>query len=176
MSFEKPNVFSQETGPKPIGELVGGEKVFDRFNSHRHGNEGVLEKALSRIDANGRDFIVEEVVFDENVGTCDCVSTSEGDEIIHATRVGRRGPTRFVKNKNVIDSNVYTVILKKVSDDTYTLITSFVGPKAEKEPWDRTIVSEEEKNASKQFWSNHALVWGSQPIIEGTEIEGEYQE
>jgi len=46
------------------------------------------------------------------------------------------------------------------------LITAFIGTKPEPEPWDRNATKNSEK-----FWSSHALVLGSEPIISGTETK-----
>ncbi|HRH25424.1 MAG TPA: hypothetical protein PLD99_00525 [Parcubacteria group bacterium] len=149
-----------------LGVTKSGEKVFDRPSSHIHGNETVekyLPLALERIDSMGRDFIVEAVDFGEEIGVSMCVETTPEDEIVYAVRPKRRGPTRFVKNREGEPTSEFTVILKKV-DEGYIVITAFVGPKAEKEPWDPMATEE-----SKEFWNNHALIWESEEVIPGTE-------
>ncbi|HOZ36467.1 MAG TPA: hypothetical protein PLR18_01395 [bacterium] len=57
------------------------------------------------------------------------------------------------------------MILKKAEDvGGYILITAFVGGLSEPEPWDRNTTP-----ASADFWANHALIWGCEPIVSGTE-------
>ena len=48
--------------------------------------------------------------------------------------------------------------------DEYVLITAFIGAPAVPEPWDRNATAK-----SREFWDSHALVWGSEPTIPGTE-------
>ena len=150
-----------------LGTTKSGEKVFDRPSSHIHSDETVekyLPLTLERIDSMKRDFIVEAIDFGEEIGVSKCVETKADDEIVYAVRPKRRGPTRFVKNREGEPTSEFTVILKKV-DQGYIVITAFVGPLAEKEPWDPTATE-----ASKVFWSNHALIWSSEEVLPGTEF------
>lgn len=148
--------------------LGSGEEVRDRVDSHvaTHPSvEAVLAEALKKIHTNGRGFIIEEVKFDRIIGESDCVATGPNDVIIFAKRPNRWGHTRFVKNRKPEQSSSVVVILKKAEDDDfYILITAFVGSIASPEPWDRNATSE-----SRSFWNTHALVWGTQKVISGTE-------
>lgn len=159
-----------ELGPKTekvaLGTLKSGERVVDRQDSHVHRSaelDAYLPRALEQIVPEGRDFIVEAVDFGEVIGETSCVETEEGDDIVYAKRVGRTGLTRFVKSKTKSPTSELTVVLKKV-DDGYMALTAFLGPKAEKEPWD--VGASEE---AKVFWKTHALVWGSEAVVLGTE-------
>ena len=143
-----------------------GETVVDRHNSHLHdGVSAVLPEALLRIDPMGKDFLVEEVTFSGVIGETTCVATGAGDQVVFAQRLKRFGLTRFVKGKSPEPCKSIVVILKKV-ENGYVLITAFIGHKAEPEPWDRNATP-----ASKEFWSTHALVWGSEEIIPGTQTD-----
>lgn len=145
-----------------LGRLLSGERVFDRKNSHLYDNpelEQHLPLALERIDPDGRAFLVETVDFNEVIGESRCVQTGPEDEIVFAQRVGRFGLSRFVVNKDPVPTSELTVILRK-SDAGYEVITTFIGPKAEKEPWDKTADS-----TSTEFWRTHALVWGSEATV-----------
>ncbi len=138
--------------------------VVDRYRSHIHeGVKDLLPKAIGQIAVNGRDFLVEEIDFGRVVGETICVATGPGDEIVYAKRPKRFGPTRFVKNRRPEPTTKMVVILKKGDDGLYILITAFFGGKAEPEPWDRHATA-----ASEQFWSSHALVWGSEEVVENT--------
>ena len=59
-----------------------------------------------------------------------------------------------------------TVILKAGDAGDYVLITAFIGASAEPEPWDRNATPQ-----SVAFWNSHALVWGSEPVVPGTETD-----
>ena len=151
-----------------IGRLLSGEVVVDRHRSHLHaGVEQLLPEALARIDARGRQFLVEEVVFDHFVGETVCVPTTDADKIVWAKRPNRFGHSRFVKNRQPDPCNAVTIILKQddQEDGLYVLITAFVGSAAPPEPWDRNATAE-----SGPFWTSHALVWGGDPTLPGTEI------
>jgi hypothetical protein len=153
-------------------KLGSGEVVIDRHQSHIHG-EVVrhLPEALARIDARGQIFFVEEVDFGRPIGETICVATSDADEIVYAQRAGRRGLTRFVKNRVPAPTAHVTLVLKQDDRDrrTYVLITAFLGRKAEKEPWDQNIRTADERRRAEDFWAAHALVWGSEPTVPGTE-------
>lgn len=97
------------------------------------------------------------------VGKSELVETADDDQIIYAKRVGRSIYTRFVKNREPIPMNLISIILSKVSDG-YDLFSTWVGPKVPQFPGD-----ERETPDSKEFWSKHALIWGNQPIVSGTE-------
>lgn len=145
-------------------QLKSGERVVDRHASHLHATvENLLPEALGRIDAQGRDFLVEEIDFGRLVGETTCVASGPDDVVVYAKRPRRFGLSRFVKNRRPEPCNTVVVILK-AGDCGYVLITAFVGRRPEPEPWDRNATPR-----SKEFWSSHALVWGSEPTIAGTE-------
>lgn len=160
-----------EGSPSPekkiLGVLHNGEKVFDREVSHVHYNQSLetyLSQALSRIEPVGKDFIIESIDFGEIIGGSNCVETTDKDEIVFAQRPKRQGLTRFVKHREKEPTSELTIILKKVIDG-YEVVTAFMGPRAEPEPWDKNATED-----SIQFWGNHALVWGSEEVIPGTEV------
>ncbi len=148
--------------------LGSGEVVKDRPNSHVATHTTVLPllaDALSRVSARGRAFITEEVRFNHIVGETICVETKPGDEIVYARRPNRAGLTRFVKNRAPEPCDTVTVCLKRAKEGHYTLLTAFVGHRAPAEPWDKRWVTEE----SRAFWATHALVWGREEVVPGTE-------
>lgn len=146
--------------------LASGETVYDRHHSHVHGEVlSLLLEALAKVDANGRKFFIYEHDFGRVVGETVCVPTTDTDEIVWVKRPGRFGHSRFVKNRNPEPCNAVTVILKRDDYEAYyVLITAFVGHRPEPEPWDRNATAN-----SHVFWSSHALVWGNEPIVPGTE-------
>ncbi|MDP3996920.1 MAG: hypothetical protein Q8P73_00235 [bacterium] len=147
-------------------QLGSGEGVVDRHRSHIHGNVvRLLPEALRHIHSSGRQFIIEEIDFGQSIGETICVTTGHGDQILFAQRPGRFGLSRFVKDRAPEQCSKIVVILKKAEeDDYYVLITAFIGHKPEPEPWDRNATPR-----SIEFWSGRALVWGSEPIVPGTE-------
>lgn len=158
-------------------DLKSGEVVVDRYNSHLHNSAArILPDALARIDSKGRQFLAEEVDFDRLIGGTSCVATGPRDIIVYAKRPKRFGHTRFVKNRMLEPATSLVIILKKAEDEDnlYVLVTAFIGRLAEPEPWDtrafsRTADSAEAERKSHEFWSTHALLWGTEEIIPGTE-------
>lgn len=150
---------------KKVGVTKDGCVVFDRPNSHYHVDLMLLAEAISRVALHGKSFVTECVDFGRMIGTSDCVATVSGDDIVFAQRKGRAGLTRFVTNRTAEPCSSVVVVLKRREEDShsYILITAFVGAVAEPEPWDKKATP-----ASQAFWSNHALVFGSQPTLPET--------
>ncbi len=151
-------------------KLKSGEVVVDRHRSHIHnGVVRLLPDALARIESKGRKFFVEEVDFGHPVGETICVSTGPGDQIVYAKRPKRWGHSRFVLNRQPEPCSSMVVVFKKAEEDNlYILITAFIGYKPEPEPWDRNLRTKAARQRSREFWANHALVWGSEKIINHT--------
>jgi hypothetical protein len=148
-----------------IGKLESGQVVIDRPNSHIHaGVAELLPEALSRVFLAGEQFSVQEVQFGRVVGVTTCVETSGSDIVVFAQRPRRFGLSRFVKNRQPEPCSNIVVILKAGGYGEYILITAFVGQKAEPEPWDRNATDK-----SVAFWNSHALIWGSESVIPGSE-------
>lgn len=57
-----------------------------------------------------------------------------------------------------------SLLLLKSIPEGFILLTAYFGETSEVEPWDARAT-----DASRQFWNSHALVWGSEPVIPGTE-------
>lgn len=158
-------------------KLKSGETVVDRHNSHVH--EGIgrfLPEALEKIESKGREFFVEEVDFGRPIGETICVTTGSQDTIVYAKRPGRRGCTRFVLNRTPDECPSLVVILKSIGGGEYVLISAFIGCRPEPEPWDQRNFQQQANSAeaekkSREFWANHALIYGVEPIIPGTETE-----
>lgn len=156
-------------------QLKSGEPVIDRANSHAKSMH-LLPDALNNIESKGREFFIEEVDFGQPIGETTCVTTGDGDHVVYAFRPKRFGRTRFVMNRSQQPSSKFVVILKKGYEGEYILITSFIGSKPQPEPWDTKNFSQQPdpqlaERLSRKFWSTHALVWGSEQIIPGTEME-----
>jgi hypothetical protein len=149
-----------------LGRLGSGELVLNRHGSHLHnGLNSLLSRALNDIICSGKAFLVEEVDFGRIIGETVCVETGSEDQIVYAKRPKRCGHSRFVLNRTPEPCSSMVILLKKAEeDDFYVCITAFIGHKAEPEPWDRNATEK-----SSVFWSNHALIWGQEEIIPGTE-------
>jgi len=146
-------------------KLADGSIVIDRIPSHIPREDfGPVEVALSKVMPDGRAFIEEEVLTSGPIGTTKCIKTYEGDSIVFAQRFGRKGLTRFVKNRAPEPCNSVFVVLKRLKEHRYLIITGFVGTRPEPEPWDETAFTHAvDPNVSRQrsleFWSKHALIY-----------------
>lgn len=156
-------------------ELADGSLVVDRAPSHvREENIDAVTRALRSVDPAGRTFIEQEVRFGSVVGKTTCVRTDKSDEVVMARRLGRHGPTRFVKGREPEACDTVFVVLKKVRQHRYLLVTGFVGQRPEPEPWDERAFSFSKdpggaRARSKEFWADHALIYAPELIVPGTE-------
>ncbi|HXB02427.1 MAG TPA: hypothetical protein VNV15_06380 [Opitutaceae bacterium] len=157
--------------PPSIGPFIGctqnGKRIHDRPNSHSHLSRVLLVEAISKIEVNSDEFIMKTVEMGRVVGKSISVTTTPIDQIVYARRKRREGHTRFVLNRQPEDCSRIFLILKRINEpDTFILITAYIGDQSEPEPWDKNATQ-----AAVKFWQNQALVWGSEPIIEGTETQ-----
>ena len=147
--------------------MASGEPVYDRHDSHLHnGVAKLLPEMLAQV-SGGKEFIEQEYDFGRIVGETVCVGTGENDQIVYAKRPRRNGHTRFVRNRQAEPCSTALAVLKKDRvRPVYYLITAFIGKKAGLEPWDNRATSRD-----REFWKHHALVYGSEEIVPGTEAE-----
>jgi hypothetical protein len=174
--IKKSRLLRRERRKNVEWKLKSEEMIVDRHNSHLRGDvASLLPEVLAEIESHGRKFFIHEHDFGRIVGETICVPTGPGDEIVYAKRPRRFGLTRFVKNRKPESCSKAVVILKRDDyEDYYILITAFVGHRPEPEPWDtknfaRQPNPAEAERRAREFWSSHALVWGSEPVILGTE-------
>jgi hypothetical protein len=157
--------------------LKSGERVDDRFNSHVHARiESLIREALIKIDSRGRDFVEEAVDFGRPIGETICVVTDEHEQIVFAKRPRRGGHSRFVLGRQPEPCSSLMLVLKATGQDKreFILITAFVGYKPQPEPWDERYFfqqknPDEATKKSQEFWVKHALIWGAEDIITGSE-------
>jgi len=99
-----------------------------------------------------------------DLGLSGLVETDESDEIVYAVREKRDRPIRFTKSREAVLSRMVSVILTRLDDGTYDLFSAWLGPQSPPAP-----NSPHANEESVPFWSNHALVWGTQEIVPGSE-------
>ncbi|KXJ98486.1 MAG: hypothetical protein UZ19_OD1000690 [Parcubacteria bacterium OLB19] len=122
-----------------------------------------MKKVISDLDILEKMICIEKQM-DEYIGCTDLVETKEGDEIIYTLRLLRSIYSRFVKNKKSVPSKWVTLNIRE-EKEMYVLHTAFVERLTPSFPGDDYLPDQ-----SKEFWACHALVWGSQEIIPGSEI------
>jgi len=132
--------------------------------------EDLLAEALPKIDAEGKRFIREVVVFNRIIGNTNCVKTTSADDdaILYARRPYNDGETRFVKNRDPEPSNKLYIVLKRSNDKfNYVLIKAAIGEAREPEMWDEVYfeIDSTARGRSNEFWSSHAIVWGSEEVL-----------
>ena len=100
------------------------------------------------------------------VGTTDLVETTPEDEVVYAKRVARSVYSRFVKNKQTTPTTTIVIDIRRDrnSPTDYYLYTAYIGPLTPSFPGGNYLPEQ-----SKEFWSTHALAWGTQEIIPGSE-------
>lgn len=152
-----------------LGQLATGEPVHDRpheshFATHADANPelpALVAEALGQVHSGG--FIATAVDLGREVGRSICVPADASEDIVFARRPNRHGLTRFVRGKQPVPTSSVSVVARP-REDWYELLTAWVGALAPPEPWDRNATAE-----SAEFWSRHALVWGAEEVIPGTE-------
>lgn len=103
-----------------------------------------------------------EYDFHKVIGKTSCVETTDDDQIVYAKRKQRESFSRFVKNRQLEDTNLVSVVLFK-KDYGYLLWSAWCGPLVPTSP-----DSEGRMKTSEGFWRNHALVYDESLIQVGT--------
>ena len=153
-----------------IGYTRDHYPVYDRTNSHIPTESGlsreIIKEALGYMYANGARFKQKEIRFHRNIGYNQCVKINQGDEVIMVYRKGRAGKTPMVKNRTPEPSIVLTIFIKKDQhlQNSYILITCFIGKGGFREPWDKNIRSPEERKQCEEYWRTHALIYNPDQI------------
>jgi len=143
------------------------DKQFSHAVTHFAHNQKLFDytkKSIATINAQ-EDIIRVEKEMDEIVGTTDLVETNDQDEIIYAKRPLRKYYSRFVKNKSALPTKWITLDMRR-EGNSYFLYTAFVGRLPPSFPGGEFLPEQ-----SKDFWANHALVWGNQEVVPGTETK-----
>lgn len=158
-------------GSAPVLRLGTGEPVTDRIDSHLPSDfKALLPEILSKVHSDHLRRVSDgsfEVVLDLGrvVGDRICVETRPDDDIVYAQRPGRSGLTRFARNRSPqACSTVVLVLRPSTKRGGYFVVTGWFGILSRPEPWDRNA-----RPDSAAFWLAHALVWGSTPVVPGTE-------
>lgn len=149
--------------------LASGEAVTDRNPSHVHVGvtSALLAEALTQIRAAPGEHMSKKTVdFGRVIGACTRVETQAEDEIVFARRVDRDGLTRFVKNRQPESTTLLTISLRRTADGSYEIRTAYLGGPGHVEPW---AAPAERYQSAVAFWSRHALCFGYEPIVSGTE-------
>jgi hypothetical protein len=158
-------------------ELLGNSKnnkqvFYDPINSHAATHiedtpqlrDLVIEVLANTVLEN--EYLEFERDMGRTIGTTDGVINDEGDELVWAKRKNRESYTVFNKSKSPQPSRFLTMALSQQDVNSYILESAFVSTGEGSSP-----PFPDEPNAppeSREYWSKHALAWGTQEIQEGT--------
>lgn len=142
-----------------------------------HLDHGLNEDQVNYIAAryeNRTGFFIDTFEMPADLGTvrCGLYGPVMGDppvtedEVHYVKRGDREYESRVLKKEEIIEGplgairqvRTVTVIAGPYKDEPCILYTVFGGPLSPKEPLDPSILSDEEREKSKEFWSQHALV------------------
>jgi cold shock CspA family protein len=136
-------------------------RFISRAKSHLHeGVEDYLSYISNEIKNYDEEYIVKQIDFPKPIGISNCVQTYETDQVYFAIREKRLGHSRFVLNREAETTNSITLVLKR-ADNYYLIITSYLGKKSGVEPYDERATDQD-----LAYWSTHAFIHGSEPVIE----------
>jgi hypothetical protein len=138
------------------------------ITSDSHTDHGLSPAIRDYIVARFADrdgFFIETFELPEELGTVPCalIGPATGWSPVHEANVryvvrgGRKCASRVLDADQLTPSRLVTVIAGPHGDAACVLYTAFGGPKAPREPGDPAIASWDELDASRAFWSEHAL-------------------
>lgn len=148
--------------------------TYDPIHSHAatHLEDTPQLKALV-IEAIEGMILEEDIMKDINmgrvIGTTDVVEVNEMDEVVYGIRKNREdeGHVPFTKSRPGNPSSCVSLQLVKKTNGTYELTSAWIGTfEDDDEPFPNSPLA---TSRSKDFWSKHAFVYGSQEIQTGTE-------
>lgn len=156
-----------------IATTKNGNKVsYNAQNSHAATHIEDTPKLLSLLQELiptlelMKDNIYADYDMGRVVGKTDLIKTTDADEIIYAKRKNRSEYTRFVKGKAPQPCRHVAIVLNKISDNEYDLTSAWIGYAVPMFPHTQHATAE-----SAPFWRQHALAWGTQSVLPGTETD-----
>lgn len=121
------------------------------------------------LDDGYREFEELEVDMGRVIGNTDGVDIDPGDKLVWAKRKNRDNYTVFNKSKSPRPSTFITMSFSRPANNSYILETAYISDGQGYSP--PFPGDPNETPDSKEYWSKHALAWGTQEIQEGTLIE-----
>jgi len=158
--------------------IVVPQKALSHLKAHPEVGS-ILPEIIRRITLPlDSSFLSTEVEMERIVGRSGRISTSEinlNEKTLFALRVERDRPSRVVMGQGEETTKVSVLAFSAQNeDDTYVLITSWVGTLAPREPWDKMIKTPGEFQNCLQFWRSNALSYDSS--IMGEPFESTWEE
>lgn len=122
----------------------------------------LIEEAVDNLNPT-KPNIQLEYDMKRNVGYAEVIETTVDDAVFYARQLKSAGYTRFVKNRKNDQAQFITIILARDETGDYEVKNVWIGkffPAVPGEPG--------ETEASKEFWTNHAVIHNGQPLIAST--------
>jgi len=160
MNYE---LFAVSKNGKKITWLGEKSHAITHFND-APGLEKIAKQIIETTNIGEGREIYLDVDMGRTVGKSGLVETDETDEIVYAIRKNRNRYTVFAKNRKPEPCTMVHVVIRQRRDGSQWLFTSWIGPNAPSFPNSKNATPE-----SREFWSKHALVWGQQKVVPGTE-------
>ena len=128
--------------------------------------KALVIKALASQTPGSDQYIPLVVDLHRTIGTSDLVDVTGTDEIMYAIRKNREedGYVPFTKTKKAQECSTVAMWLTPLKGG-YELLSAWIGT-IDDMPFPQ---HPDATPASKAFWRTHALVWGSQSVIPGSE-------
>lgn len=122
-----------------------------------------VKKILEQTTVSG-DIMEFDTDTGVELGQSGLVETDATDEIVYAIRKNRDRHIRFTKSRTAGLSSMVTINLNRLEDGRYNVYSAWLGSNSPPTP-NSPMANEQ----SRPFWANHALVWGTQEVLPGTE-------
>jgi hypothetical protein len=156
-----------KTDRVPLSTSKNGIAVwYDRASSHAATHIAdtpgleVLAKEVTHMTELAGEYMLFHTDLGRTVGKSDLVDIEPGDEIVYAKRLNRDTYTVFNMSKSPRPSSLVTTAYERHADGSYELVSTWIGPSDSPSfPGDKR-----ETQDSKEFWSKHALAWGTQEV------------
>ena len=120
-----------------------------------------IKEAISKIKTLINEEYFGTIDLGRPVGKSACLTITDEnkDKVQMLYRNGKQYRTPVIINGKMQNTQLVTLGIRhdKKDKDLYYVFAAWYGPKAVREPLDKNIESEEERQECVEFWSNHAL-------------------
>lgn len=119
---------------------------------------GLVKEALTQLKVRPSATSIE-LDMGRDIGYDFVIETAEADTVFYAKLIHENVYMRFVKNGETLSTHFLTILLQHDGDNTYELRDAWIGRLRPALPG-----SENESDASKSYWSNHAYIFNGQSL------------